>query len=176
MGHSWSSRRRHNHHHNRQLRNQNPSLPQSPPTPPSSNPSVTVSPQSSSSPAPVPPPPSFAFAANAPYPSPPPPIFSPSDPNFFNVQTNAIRPMMGQFNFHHPPYSSHPNTRRVPFRPPVYVDHPKKINNYVNVHQDSIRFEVDEKNKDCYLISFTFDAIIDGRYVSQSIVFVLFYL
>lgn len=69
---------------------------------------------------------------------------------------------MGQFYFHHPPHFSHPNTRRVPFRPPVYVDHRKKINNYVNVHQDSIRFEVDEKNKYCYLISFTFDAIVDG--------------
>lgn len=51
--------------------------------------------------------------------------------------------------------------------PPVpYVDHnsAKKIKNDVNVHKDTIKLEVDEENNDCHLVSFTFDASVDGRY------------
>lgn len=48
--------------------------------------------------------------------------------------------------------------------PAPYVDHQsaKKIKNDVNVHKDTIRLEVDEDNRDCHLVSFTFDALVDG--------------
>lgn len=48
--------------------------------------------------------------------------------------------------------------------PAPYVDHQsaKKIKNDVNVHKDTIRLEVDEVNRDCHLVSFTFDAMVDG--------------
>lgn len=49
-------------------------------------------------------------------------------------------------------------------RPPPYVDHQnaKKIKNDVNVHKDTIRIEVDQNNPDYQLVSFTFDALVDG--------------
>lgn len=52
-------------------------------------------------------------------------------------------------------------------RPPPYVDHQnaKKIKNDVNVHKDTIRIEVDQNNPDYQLVSFTFDALVDGRYL-----------
>lgn len=40
----------------------------------------------------------------------------------------------------------------------------KKIKNDVNVHKDTIRIQLDELNKDCHLVTFTFDALVDGRY------------
>ncbi|KAF2316896.1 hypothetical protein GH714_042237 [Hevea brasiliensis] len=48
---------------------------------------------------------------------------------------------------------------------PPYVDHnhAKKIKNDVNVHKDSVRLVVDEKNLDSHLVSFAFDALVDGR-------------
>ncbi|KAJ9180203.1 hypothetical protein P3X46_008479 [Hevea brasiliensis] len=47
---------------------------------------------------------------------------------------------------------------------PPYVDHnhAKKIKNDVNVHKDSVRLVVDEKNLDSHLVSFAFDALVDG--------------
>ncbi|KAK9086701.1 hypothetical protein Syun_029095 [Stephania yunnanensis] len=38
----------------------------------------------------------------------------------------------------------------------------KKIRNDVNVHKDSIRIDGDENNPGCHLVSFTFDALVDG--------------
>lgn len=90
--------------------------------------------------------------------------------------------MMGaQSNYHNPYYAGHgsgwfrpPAMLVTPFPPPPphqvpppavpYVDHQsaKKIKNDVNVHKDTIKLEVDEENKDCHLISFTFDALVDG--------------
>lgn len=37
------------------------------------------------------------------------------------------------------------------------------VNSEVNVHKDSLRLEVDELNRDRYLVSFVFDALVDGR-------------
>ncbi|KAF8388006.1 hypothetical protein HHK36_026672 [Tetracentron sinense] len=53
----------------------------------------------------------------------------------------------------------------VPMQPPpLYVDHQnaKKVRNDVNVKKESIRVQVDEKNPDYHLVSFTFDAMVDG--------------
>lgn len=48
--------------------------------------------------------------------------------------------------------------------PPPYFDHQtaKKIRNEVNVHKDTIKLEVDEGNTESSLVSFTFDALVDG--------------
>ncbi|KAG5522117.1 hypothetical protein RHGRI_034346 [Rhododendron griersonianum] len=154
MGHSWSSRRRpHTHTRRHHQSHRPPPLPQ-PPTP-------------------RPLPPSYAFAANAPYPAPPQnpnpmmpaPFPYPQNPNF-NAH-NYPAPMAGQYNY----YLNYGNQVFYPLPqppppppPPLYVDHQsaKKVRNYVNVHKDSIRVEADEENPGYHLVSFTFDAIVDG--------------
>ncbi|CAL5397355.1 unnamed protein product [Camellia sinensis] len=154
MGHSWSSRRRHNRHNHRH-HHQIQSLPQPPPPPP-----VTFPP-----PPPPPPPPSYAFAANSPYPmlpAPSPPSHHPHHSSAYNY----ARPMMAQSSYH-PSYINHTNAWpgfRPPPPPPPYVDHQsaKKIKNDVNIHKDTIRIEVDEFNPEYHLVSFTFDAMVDG--------------
>lgn len=40
----------------------------------------------------------------------------------------------------------------------------KKIKNDVNVHKDTIQLSSDEQSPDSHLISFTFDALADGRF------------
>jgi len=54
-------------------------------------------------------------------------------------------------------------------RQPRYVDHnhAKTIKNVVNVNKASIKVVADENNLDCHLVSFTFDAVVDGRYYSN---------
>ncbi|MCD7472402.1 hypothetical protein HAX54_013636 [Datura stramonium] len=39
----------------------------------------------------------------------------------------------------------------------------KRSKNDVNIHKDTIRVQIDEFNKDFHLVSFTFDALVDGR-------------
>lgn len=58
--------------------------------------------------------------------------------------------------------------------PPTYVDHQqaKKVKNHVNLHKDTLKIEVDEMNADCYLVSFVFDALFDGRLVNYVYLFV----
>lgn len=48
--------------------------------------------------------------------------------------------------------------------PPPYVDHKtaKKVKNDVNVHKDTIKLLLDEQSSDSHLVSFTFDALVDG--------------
>ncbi|KAF5946012.1 hypothetical protein HYC85_016240 [Camellia sinensis] len=165
MGHSWSSRRRHNRHNHRH-HHQIQSLPQPPPPPP-----VTFPP-----PPPPPPPPSYAFAANSPYPmlpAPSPPSHHPHHSSAYNY----ARPMMAQSSYH-PSYINHTNAWpgfRPPPPPPPYVDHQsaKKIKNDVNIHKDTIRIEVDEFNPEYHLVSFTFDAMVDGWYCVLSPFFTL---
>lgn len=55
-------------------------------------------------------------------------------------------------------------------QPPVVVAPPsddqktaKVVNSEVNVHKDSLRLEADELNPDRLLVSFVFDALLDGR-------------
>lgn len=64
-----------------------------------------------------------------------------------------------------------PGPRPVMVQPPVqhpapYVDHQnaKKVKNDVNVHRDTIKVFLDQLNGDRHLVSFTFDAMVDGRY------------
>lgn len=82
--------------------------------------------------------------------------------------------MMGHYNYR-PYYAPQisgwgPSVAPLPQQPTVqpapYVDHQsaKKIKNDVNVHKDTIRLQLDELNPDCHLVTFTFDALVDGRY------------
>ncbi|RDX71084.1 putative E3 ubiquitin-protein ligase LUL4, partial [Mucuna pruriens] len=170
MGISWSGRRRNNYI-------QNPPAyyypPESHPPPP---------------PLPPPPPPQGYFPpSTAPYctnygaaPSLPPPppqthslSFYYSTPNGF---TNYANSTGNRLHYHpHPFYQPQPQpvgwtaTRSSPSTPPPYVDHQtaKKIRNYVNVHKDTLRLEVDQDNPDHHLVSFVFDAVYDGSPVNS---------
>lgn len=37
----------------------------------------------------------------------------------------------------------------------------------MNVHKDTIKLQSDELNQDCHLVTFTFDALVDGRYFTS---------
>lgn len=49
-------------------------------------------------------------------------------------------------------------------QPPPYVEHQKavSIRNDVNVKKETLRMEADEENPGKFLVSFTFDATVDG--------------
>ncbi|XP_060219101.1 probable E3 ubiquitin-protein ligase LUL4 isoform X2 [Lycium barbarum] len=159
MGISWSKRQQ-NHHHPR------PSTP----LPPSSS---TPPPFPSFSPPPPPPPhPPYSFPL-------PPPPHNVGPSNYYPYHANYSQtgnyggtrppppPPVVYQNHNYPPYyRPHSNNGwGLGFRPPVpYVDHQnaKQIKNDVNVHKDTIRLQVDELNKDFHLVSFTFDALVDG--------------
>lgn len=48
--------------------------------------------------------------------------------------------------------------------PPGHDDSPKKVNRYVDVRKDTLQLVLDE-DLSSYLVSFTFDALVDGRYI-----------
>jgi hypothetical protein len=51
--------------------------------------------------------------------------------------------------------------------PPPFVEREgtKKIKSDVNLHKQTIKLVQDEQNPDQYLVSFVFDASVDGRCV-----------
>ncbi|KAL2341244.1 hypothetical protein Fmac_009184 [Flemingia macrophylla] len=140
--------------------------------------------------APPPPPPPYYYAPPPPpethaTPLLPPPqnYFPPLPPHCTNYgapppmppQTHAIsfyysNPTANRLPFHQPFFQPPPTAvwpaaaRPSASSPPPYVDHQtaKKIKNYVNVHKDTLRLEVDQDNPDHHLISFVFDALYDG--------------
>ncbi|KAK8966388.1 putative E3 ubiquitin-protein ligase LUL4 [Platanthera guangdongensis] len=64
-----------------------------------------------------------------------------------------------------PPYpSSSEASSSALVAPPPYVEHQKakKVKNDVNLHKDMILLEVDEQNQEQYLVSFVYDAVVDG--------------
>lgn len=123
------------------------------------------------------------FAANAPFPSttqgPYAGLPSPSAPaqlssnygspmtmdgfGFSQFQANFNRGYSGWGGYGPTPPPLPPSLPPSP-SPPPYVDHmsARKIKNDVNVHKDTIRVDWDEKNLDSHLVSFTFDALVDG--------------
>ncbi|KAL3516125.1 hypothetical protein ACH5RR_023027 [Cinchona calisaya] len=187
----FMSKRQQNHPHHQQHRLHPPTPPPPPPQPPQPPQPSPVSSSSLPSscgftgngpfptlPQPAPP---------APAPPLPPPPYHPSSStpyhNNYNYNySNYSRPvnMMGsQPNYHNPYYAGHgngwfrqpamplapmPALQPMPPPPVPYVDHQsaKKIKNDVNVHKDTIKLEVDQGNKDCHLVSFTFDAMVEG--------------
>ncbi|KAL6963259.1 RING-type E3 ubiquitin transferase [Sarracenia purpurea var. burkii] len=107
-----------------------------------------------------------------PAPPPPPPIHSSYYYSGGYNACNYANPMTGRTNFG-PQYHYQYNNGWAVIRPPPsmgpplppYVGHQqaKKVRNDVNVHKDTIRLEVDEQNPDDHLVSFVFDALLDGR-------------
>ncbi|KAK6915552.1 hypothetical protein RJ641_020669 [Dillenia turbinata] len=188
MGHFLSKPRYQNHNNYHTHSNPSPPLPL--PTPPPNSlprshpqPSSTSSSNSYANPLPLPQPPpqpttppAFCFAANSPYPTPP---LNPY-PYYTNNQYYYQRPFVSSSNYqpfcpnqqsYWPPGFRPPPPRPVapfsqpPLQQPVpYVDHQsaKKIKNDVNVHKETIKVEVDENHGDCHLVTFTFDALVDG--------------
>ncbi|KAK4802746.1 hypothetical protein SAY86_000949 [Trapa natans] len=59
---------------------------------------------------------------------------------------------------------SHPEETHSAAAPPPYVEHKaaKRIKNDINVHKNTISLSLDEQSLDTYLVSFTFDALVDG--------------
>nr|XP_009768135.1 PREDICTED: probable E3 ubiquitin-protein ligase LUL3 isoform X2 [Nicotiana sylvestris] len=184
MGISLSKRQQNHHLHHPPPPLPPPSSSIPPPLPPitppphpsySFPPTTTPPPPPSQNPYPLlPPPPRHNVVPT--YPPPPPPSNSYNYHFSFNHQSSygsssSSRPVV--FQNHYPPYY-HPHGNNGwggGFRPPPaplpvvpYVDHQnaKKIKNDVNVHKDTIRIQLDELNKDCHLVTFTFDALVDG--------------
>ncbi|KAF8018159.1 hypothetical protein BT93_H3145 [Corymbia citriodora subsp. variegata] len=187
MGLSWSKFSRHHH----QSSPQPPPL-EPPPQPPrrSQPPSYSRPPQPPVLPSgPPPPPPAQPYspypapphpAPYAPAPRPPIPIqfvpYGPQPPS--SSRTYAPAPIGC---YPHAPPQPQPHYSQFlgyygnggwgpggPVRPvgapPPYVDHKtrKKVKNDVNVHKDTIKLSLDERSSDSHLVSFTFDALVDG--------------
>ncbi|XP_059313101.1 probable E3 ubiquitin-protein ligase LUL3 [Lycium ferocissimum] len=178
MGISWSKRQQnHHHHHHHPHPHPHPRPPPPTPLPPSSS---IPPPFPSFSPPPPPPPPHPPYSFPL---LPPPHNAGPSNyypyhanysqtSNYGSTRLPPPPPVVYQ-NYNYPPYyRPHSNNGwGLGFRPPLpevpYVDHQnaKQIKNDVNVHKDTIRLQVDEFNKDFHLVSFTFDALVHGRYL-----------
>ncbi|KAL2468570.1 putative E3 ubiquitin-protein ligase [Forsythia ovata] len=77
---------------------------------------------------------------------------------------------MGQYSNYRPYFIPPVRWGPIPAPPPSppppvpYVNHQsaKKIKNDVNIHKDTIRLQVDVLNQDYQLVTFTFDALVDG--------------
>ncbi|CAN1129475.1 Probable E3 ubiquitin-protein ligase LUL4 [Linum perenne] len=184
MGISWSSSRR----------RQNPAYyhQQHPPHLPPPPPPQYFSTEQTLLPSPPPPPPPNHgyYSATAPsstaapqpsYAAPPPP--QPPIHSYYNSHPCAYsNQMAGRFNYQPyyygnssggwppPPHGVRPSVG--PSHQPVpYVEHQnaKKVRNEVNVHKDTLRLELDESNPDHHLLSFVFDALVDGRQFVASV-------
>ncbi|CAI9764286.1 unnamed protein product [Fraxinus pennsylvanica] len=156
-----------------------------PPPPPSTSVPHTFRPQTPGQP---PEPPSYSFAANAPYhapssppqhfptvqipprPPPPPPPYIPNysyNNNYSNYYSRPVN-IMGQYSNYRPYLTPPMRWGPIPPPPPLppvpYVDHQsaKKIKNDVNIHKDTIMLQADVLNQDYQLVTFTFDALVDG--------------
>ncbi|KAJ6737550.1 E3 UBIQUITIN-PROTEIN LIGASE LUL4 ISOFORM X1-RELATED [Salix viminalis] len=147
----------------------NNSLTNTPPPPPSLLPPPTP---------PLQQPQSYYFAANAPYSTPMIPTGSgygscsyrlpPPPPSNLPFNNNG----WGSYNYHQSGFMGPPLQPSTQVRlhnsglvqPPRYVEHnqAKTIKNAVNVNKASIKVVADENNLGSHLVSFTFDAVVDG--------------
>ncbi|KAI8560240.1 hypothetical protein RHMOL_Rhmol04G0240100 [Rhododendron molle] len=86
------------------------------------------------------------------YPPPPPPMAG---------------PLPAPYDHHHGPPHMYPCGPALP-SPPPYVEHQKAvtIRNDVNLKKESLRMEQDEENPGQFLVAFTFDATVAGRFTS----------
>ncbi|RZS02470.1 hypothetical protein BHM03_00032538 [Ensete ventricosum] len=164
MGQSSSNSRRNDYHR------QNPSFPYSSP-PPGPNQSATSSSH-------LPLPPLLPPPSQPPPPPPPRSNYSPTTSYYHQSSPWTCRPPYPQ---HYgpgrsggwwttpppPPPINSPGMAGQPpaLPPPPFVEQTKTVKNDVNVHKDSIRLVPDEQNLDHHLVSFTFDAMVDGRYL-----------
>ncbi|KAK4784628.1 hypothetical protein SAY86_018996 [Trapa natans] len=124
----------------------------------------------------------YVFAAAAPYPthyphdnlSGNPPQYYQQYPGYYRPPPPAMPvplPAPYDHHHHHGGPAHHPNWvgGRYPCgpmvpQPPPYVEHQKavSIRNDVNVKKETLRMEADEENPGKFLVSFTFDATVDG--------------
>ncbi|KAL3812698.1 hypothetical protein ACJIZ3_013966 [Penstemon smallii] len=96
-------------------------------------------------------------------PPPPPPLYHPFyNSNAYSLCNHASpfvgQPYFGPFEWQPPP----PPPTRVVAPPCDDQMTAKVVNSEVNVHKDSLRLEVDDLKPGCYLVSFVFDALVDG--------------
>ncbi|KAK6117262.1 hypothetical protein DH2020_048996 [Rehmannia glutinosa] len=136
------------HHH--QKKNPNPPLPLTPAPPPTPDgllPSL----------------PCAAFPLSCALPSSPPVYYPYYSSNAYAVCNHANTPVgqpyFGPFELQ----PSLPQPRVVAPQPCGEQKAAKVVNSDVNVHKDTLRLEIDEMNPDRYLVSFVFDALVDGR-------------
>lgn len=61
--------------------------------------------------------------------------------------------------------------------PPPYVEHQKAvtIRNDVNLKKETLRIEPDEEDPGKYLVSFTYDATVAGRY-NRGLWFIIYHV
>ncbi|KAK6130313.1 hypothetical protein DH2020_035944 [Rehmannia glutinosa] len=76
-----------------------------------------------------------------------------------HANTPVGQPYFGPFELQ----PSLPQPRVVAPQPCGEQKAAKVVNSDVNVHKDTLRLEIDEMNPDRYLVSFVFDALVDGR-------------
>lgn len=129
----------------------------------------------------------YVFAAATPYPNPshPPLPYYPYPSSYYPPPPAVQVPLPAPYDHHHRggPHA-HPNLDpsqgqahwvggRYPCGPVMgpltpYVDHQKAvtIRNDVNLKKETLRIEPDEENPGRFLVSFTFDATVTGRYIS----------
>ncbi|KZV55052.1 RING/U-box superfamily protein isoform 1 [Dorcoceras hygrometricum] len=104
----------------------------------------------------------------APYPVNSPVSYPYYQPNAFCAgnHTNALvgQPSFGAFNSQHLPFEWQPMLPMPRVAGPTCTEQTqaKVVRSDVNVHKDSVRLEADETNPDQFLVSFVFDALVDG--------------
>ncbi|XP_073277670.1 probable E3 ubiquitin-protein ligase LUL4 [Primulina huaijiensis] len=114
------------------------------------------------------PPPAYPLDPCAPYPVNSPVSYPYYPSNAFcagnHSNTLAGQPSFGAFNSQHLPFEWQPMLPlpRVVGPPCTEQTQAKVVRSDVNVHKDSVRLEVDETNPDQFLVSFVFDALVDG--------------
>lgn len=127
----------------------------------------------------------YVFAAATPYPNPSnPPLPYFQNPGYYAPQPPAVPATLpAPYDHHHrggphahpnlDPSQAHLVGERYPYGSVMgpltpYVDHQKAvtIRNDVNLKKETLRIEPDEENPGRFLVSFTFDATVTGRYVS----------
>lgn len=119
----------------------------------------------------------YVFAAATPYPAqfpnqnqnPNPHPYYPYPGYYPPPQPPVAVPLPAPYDHHHgPPHMYHCGP--VLPSPPPYVEHQKAvtIRNDVNLKKESLRMEQDEENPGQFLVAFTFDATVAGRYIFLS--------
>lgn len=125
----------------------------------------------------------FVYPSAAPYPNPNPPMHYPQYhyPGYYPPPVPMPHPHQHPHH-QHPHQQQHPHPHMDPRyypcgpvmnQPAPFVEHQKAvtIRNDVNIKKDSLAISPDEENAGFFLVSFTFDATISGRFV-----FFLFHL
>lgn len=121
----------------------------------------------------------YVFAAATPYP-PSSQYHNPNAPPYYQYPgyypppppAAMPMPLPAPYDHHHPAAHANWVNGRYPYgpmmqtAPPPYVEHQKAvtIRNDVNLKKETLRIEADEENPGKYLVSFTYDATVAGRY------------